>query len=81
MNNEPAPIVAVAESAATIVGAIDDTTLFIGLRFECPAPLGVIEIRLRPDDAHTIAADLSRLLPLDAEQLAQLMHHIRTQGE
>jgi len=75
------PIITTPDDVSALVGTLDGREMYLGLKFVCPEPLGTIEIRLVHQAARSIAAELTRLLNLDAAQRAALLEYMLAQPE
>lgn len=73
MTDTAPPIRAVPERAAVLVCSYDDQSLYLGIRFDLPPPMGRVDIMLGHELATTLAGDLTELLALGAEERAELL--------
>ena len=80
MNHNSEPIPVAPEKVGVVVASLEDGDLIIGIRADCPPPLGRIDLWLGYESACKVARDLTEALALDHVQRAALQARIDREG-
>lgn len=75
-NPNSEPIAVAPEKIGVVATSLEDGILVIGIRADCPPPLGRVDLWLGYESACKVATDLAEMLTLDDDQRAELRDRI-----